>query len=186
MLTKKEQTIALQLARETMAAFLENRSPKIRTSIPKGLMEKKGVFVTLTENGKLRGCIGNLENWQTVWEGIQENSLSASFNDPRFPPITKKELSGIRIEISVLSLPKPLEFHSPEELLQKLVPFEHGVILEKNGQRATFLPSVWEELSEKEQFLSHLCMKAGLEPTSWQDQKTKIWIYHAERFEEKQ
>lgn len=185
MLSSNEQQTALKLARETIAAFLENRSPRIETSIPKGLLEKKGVFVTLTQKGKLRGCIGNLENWQTVWEGIQENALSAAFNDPRFLPLSKKELPETKIEISILSLPKPLEFGSSQELLQKLVPNRHGIILENNGRRATFLPSVWEELPEKEKFLSHLCMKAGLEPTAWQGKKTKIWVYTAFCFEEK-
>ncbi len=185
MLTEREQKIALKLARETIQAFLENRAPKIPGQIPKGLLQKKGVFVTLLENGKLRGCIGNLENWQTVWEGIQENALSAAFNDSRFLPLSKKEFSETKIEISVLSMPNALEFHSPNELLQKLKQKEHGVILENNGQRATFLPSVWEELPEKETFLSHLCMKAGLEPSAWQSKQTKIWFYTAFRFEEK-
>ncbi len=185
MLSEREQEIALKLARETIEAFLENRAPKIPVQIPKGLLQKKGVFVTLTHNGKLRGCIGNLENWQTVWEGIQENSLSAAFNDSRFLPLSKKEFAETKIEISILSMPKPLEFDSTKELLEKLVPNEHGIILENNGRHATFLPSVWEELPEKEAFLSHLCMKAGLNPREWQSKQTKIWVYTAFRLEEK-
>lgn len=185
MLNPFEQQTALKLARETIQAFLENRAPKIGNQIPKGLLEKKGVFVTLYKNGELRGCIGNLETWQTVWEGIQENALNAGFNDPRFAPLSKKELPETKIEISVLSLPKALEFHSPQELLQKLHPNEHGVILENNGQRATFLPLVWKQLPEKEKFLSHLCMKAGLDSSDWQDSNTKIWVYTAQCFEEK-
>lgn len=185
MLSNNEQQIALKLARETILAFLENRAPKIPVQIPKGLLQKKAVFVTLTQKEKLRGQGENLENWQTIWEEIQENALSAAFNDSRFLPLSKKELLETKIEISILSMPKPLEYDSPQELLQKLVPNEHGIILENNGRRATFLPLVWKELPEKETFLSHLCMKAGLSPSDWQSKQTKIWFYTAFRFEEK-
>lgn len=183
---RPNQQLLLQIARKSIAAFLDNEEPKLSEKIPDEFHEKKGVFVTLTENGKLRGCIGSLEPHQTVLEGVQENAINAAINDPRFMPVIKKELPSIKIEISVLSIPEPLESDSPSELLEKLVSHVHGVILSQHRRSATFLPSVWEELPDKQQFLSPLCMKAGLEPSAWQDKETKIKVYTTQSFEEEQ
>ncbi|MBU0636394.1 AmmeMemoRadiSam system protein A [Candidatus Micrarchaeota archaeon] len=184
MLSEKEKKLVLKTCKETILSFLENRSPKLEIKVPAILLEKRGVFVTLSIKGKLRGCIGNLEPTASVWEGIQEYSLAAAFNDPRFSPLSKKEFAETKIEVSILSKPVPLEFDSPKELLKKIEQNVHGVILQNGFAKATFLPSVWEEISDKQEFLSHLCMKAGLDPSAWQDSQTLIWVYSAEKVTE--
>ncbi len=146
---------------------------------------KKGVFVTLEKAGQLRGCIGHIVPILPVIEGIRENAINAAFRDPRFPPLSKTEYPLISVEISILTEPKPLYFKDPEELLIKLKPKIHGVILKKRGYQSTFLPQVWEQLPDKKQFLSHLAMKAGLPPNAWMDPDVEVFTYEVQKFEEK-
>ncbi len=128
------------------------------------LNEVRACFITLTLNGKLRGCIGSLLAHRTLLEDILHNAKSAAFADLRFDRLTKKEFEKIKIEISILSVPSALEYSDFNDLEKKIVPNVHGVILELNGKKATFLPQVWEQLPTFNEFMVHLCKKAGLEP----------------------
>lgn len=126
-------------------------------------------FVTLEINGSLRGCIGSLEAYRPLVIDVAENAYAAAFLDPRFSSLNKDEYSHLTKHISILSKPIQMHFSSEEELLNQIQPNIDGLILTEQGHRGTFLPSVWESLSDKYEFLRHLKMKAGLAPDYWSD-----------------
>ena len=172
----------LQLARESIKAKLEGKEIKIPEKIKKQYSKKQACFVTLTILGELRGCIGSLLPRQELWKDIIENAINAAFNDPRFPQLTKAELSKVKIEISILTIPKKLEYKTPEDLLKKIK--NKGVIIKQGWNQATYLPQVWDELSQPEQFISSLCMKAGLSPNTWKQEKLQVQVYDVEKIED--
>ena len=138
-------------------------------------------FVTLQRHGQLRGCIGSLEAHQPLVADVAQNAFSAAFRDPRFPPLDQRELEGLSLEISVLSIPETLVFSSEQDLLRQLRPGIDGLILEDRGQRGTFLPSVWGSLPEPADFLRQLKRKAGLPGDYWSE-SLRIWRYTTEKF----
>lgn len=129
-------------------------------------------FVTLEKNGQLRGCIGSLTPTRRLADDVVENALAAAFSDPRFPPLTARELGEVDVEVSLLSKPKPLMFdgvapRTESDVARALTPGRDGVILKFGEQRATFLPQVWDQLPNPEEFLSNLKVKAGLPADFW-------------------
>lgn len=131
------------------------------------LNEPGAVFVTLSQNGVLRGCIGSLEAHRPLIEDVQANACAAAFRDPRFPPLTLDEWPATQVEVSLISPSQPITFSDEADALSQLRPGVDGIILEQNGHRATFLPQVWEQLPEPAEFLAHLKRKAGLSPDFW-------------------
>lgn len=182
----KQQKYLLSIARRSIQHKLD--AGEIfqieEANINSALKEKRAVFVTLTLTGDLRGCIGHLAASQPLYLDVIENALGAAFSDPRFSPLTAEELTQVKIEISVLALPKELDYKNSADLLAKLKPNEDGVILSNELNSATYLPQVWEQILGKEDFLSSLCLKAGLLADSWQNGKLKIQTYTVESFEE--
>lgn len=148
------------------------------------LKEKQGTFVTLKIKGQLRGCMGNLTSSDTIVEGIKRNAITAALHDPRFAPLSPEELVATDIEISVLSMPQSLAYEDGHDLVAKLRPGVDGVIIKKGLAGATFLPQVWEQLPRPEDFLAHLCHKAGLPMNAWQDGELEVSIYQAQYFHE--
>jgi AmmeMemoRadiSam system protein B/AmmeMemoRadiSam system protein A len=148
------------------------------------LQARCGTFVTLKLKGELRGCIGNLNATEALAEGVRRNAVSAAFHDPRFAPLSESELDQVQIEVSVLTEPKPLAFADADDLLRKLRPKVDGVIIRKGPASATFLPQVWEQLSRPEDFLSHLCLKAGLPRDEWRRGRLEVSTYQVQYFEE--
>lgn len=142
-------------------------------------MDKRATFVTLEIGGQLRGCIGMLEAHRPLANDVAENAFSAAFRDPRFPPLSDVEFDDLEISISVLSPPEEMSFSSEKDLLDQIRPGIDGLILEEGFRKGTFLPSVWEQLSEKEAFLEHLKQKAGLPPGYWSD-TLRVFRYTAE------
>ncbi len=132
------------------------------------LANEGAVFVTLNQNGALRGCIGSLVAHRSLLEDIIHNAKAAAFDDPRFFPLSKSEFENIDLELSLLSAPKIVEYEDIEDLKSKIEIGVDGIILKKGYNQATFLPQVWEELSSFEQFFAHLCKKAGLNPNCLQ------------------
>jgi AmmeMemoRadiSam system protein A len=147
------------------------------------LAHEGATFITLTKNGQLRGCIGSLVAHRSLAADLLENSISAATRDNRFPVVTIEELAGLRVEVSRLTPAEPLLFRDGEDLLTCLKPGIHGVILEKDGHRSTFLPQVWEQLPNPVQFLEHLCQKAGLQGDCWKN-NPKISTYTVEKTKE--
>ncbi len=181
-----DRTFLLKLARKVIEQNSKNDiipSKEIDQLSPV-LKEKRGCFVTLTKNHNLRGCIGYILPIAPLYKAVIDNAYSAAFSDPRFPPVSKDEANNLHLEISVLSVPEKLDYNGKEDLLKKLIPLKDGVIIKKGFNSATFLPQVWEQLPKKEDFLGHLCLKAGLSPNEWEKGTLEIEIYHAEVFEE--
>jgi len=184
--------LLLAMARNTIAAGVSGDVPAPMCNEPSPaseaearLLDKKmGVFVTLHHRGELRGCIGTLKPVSSLAKEVVENARHAAFHDPRFPPLTQKEFSEITMDISVLTSPSAMDYTGPEDLKKKLKPGIHGVILEKNGAKATFLPQVWDQLPEPDIFLEHLCRKAGLSSHAWKDSDIVIQTYTAHSFKE--
>jgi AmmeMemoRadiSam system protein B/AmmeMemoRadiSam system protein A len=181
-----ERRFLLDLARQTLTRVTAGRGLPDTTSdgVPVSCRASKGCFVTLTKSGDLRGCIGNILPAGPLHQSVMENARSAALHDPRFPPVTADEAAKLHIEISVLTVPEPLAFSSPDDLLAKLQPHRDGVLLKIGERTATFLPQVWEQLPDKTEFLSHLAAKAGCAPSAWRGKDVSVSIYHAEAFEE--
>ena len=184
-LTEPEQRALLSLARSVIAAQLLKGTEVSRPVVTSGhLLAECGCFVTLKIGENLRGCIGHIEATRPLVDCVEENAINAAFKDPRFPPLKAAELPSTNIEISVLSVPQSLHYRDADDLLEKLVPGTHGVIITKNWHSATFLPQVWDQLPDKRAFLQQLCLKAGLEKNGWKDKDLSIRIYTVEHFSE--
>jgi hypothetical protein len=184
----QEKKFLLDLARATLAHVATNpdwSGPEVSAKdVPPKLAETKACFVTLTENGALRGCVGHIVPQEPLYRAVVDNAQNAATRDWRFPPVQSDEVGKIKIEISVLTEPQPLRFNSPEDLLGKLQPYEDGVVLKIGARGATFLPQVWEQIPDKVEFLNRLAEKAGCEPSAWRGGDTSISIYHVEAFNE--
>ena len=177
--TKK---ILLTLARQSLEASVKGENLPTPQNIPEFAKENRGCFVTLTIHGELRGCIGYIEPIKPLYLAVMENSKNAALSDPRFPQVSPGELSSIKVEVSVLTKPTPLDHTSPEDLLQKLVPNVDGVILEQGPYHSTFLPQVWGQIPDKVQFLESLSLKGGMPRDGWKTAQVKR--YRAEHFSE--
>lgn len=148
---------------------------------PEELQQDYATFVTLHKNGNLRGCIGTLESYQPLINDIAEHAFAAAFSDPRFPQLSQDEFEQLDIEISVLGKPEIINFESEEDLINQIRPDIDGLIIEYGYNRGTFLPSVWEQIPDKKEFLNHLKMKAGLS-AQWWDNAAKISRYETFSF----
>lgn len=158
-------TILLPIARSSIANAL-GQPLAAREDAP-WLREHGATFVTLTQNGGLRGCIGTLEAHRPLVEDVKANALAAAFRDPRFPPLQAPELAYTRVELSLLSPAEVMRFESEQDALAQLRPEVDGVIFEYGYYRSTFLPQVWEQLPDPEAFLAQLKRKAGLAASFW-------------------
>jgi len=185
-LTAEHGRLLLRLARETIIEKLTGagKGKANAGNMDQALLARGGTFVTLKIDGQLRGCIGNLEPVSSIYEGIRSNALNAAFHDYRFSALTEAELARVHIEISILTRPQPLTYSDSADLVGRLRPGVDGVILRLGRYSATFLPQVWEQLPRAEEFLAHLCQKAGLSPRAWLDSHPEVAIYQVQSFEE--
>jgi AmmeMemoRadiSam system protein A len=133
------------------------------------LHDRGACFVTLTQQGDLRGCIGTLEARRSLLADVRANAIAAAFHDPRFPPLVERELNRTEIEVSLLSPMHALSFSSEAEALAQLRPEVDGVVFEFGARRSTFLPQVWEHLPTPDAFMAHLKRKAGLPGEFWSE-----------------
>lgn len=165
-LNKEHQQRLLDLAKSSIQHGLQTGRPiKVNLAdFPAELTEHRATFVTLHKHHQLRGCIGMLEAVRPLAEDIAENAFLAAFKDPRFPPLACDEFGELEIHLSLLTTAEPVSFTSEKDLVAQLQPGVDGLILEEGRRRGTFLPSVWEQLPQPEQFLRHLKQKAGLAP----------------------
>lgn len=187
-LTTAERAYLLHLARQTIQRVVRGMSPPEPgpEEVPESLAAPRGCFVTLSREGQLRGCIGSIFPEEPLYLAVISRATAAALYDRRFPPVRPDELERIKIEVSVLSLPRRLEYGSAEQLLAQLRPGIDGVVLRVGRQQATYLPQVWEQLADKEQFLNHLAEKAGLQPSAWRSQQARVLVYQVEAFEEEE
>lgn len=175
----------LTLAREAIAGRLGARTEAgaaaaAQADIPAA---DGASFVTLTQDGRLRGCIGTLEASRPLHRDVTENALAAAFRDPRFAPLRRDEWPSTRVEVSLLSRPEPLVVASEAAACAALRPGIDGVIFNCGGRRATFLPQVWESLASPAEFLAHLKEKAGY-PASFWNQDVRLSRYTVDKWRE--
>ncbi len=173
-LSDQEQLQLIDIAKFSIIHGLDYDKPCLPNSqdIPLALNLKQASFVTLLVKQQLRGCIGHLDAIQPLAVDVAQNAYYAAFKDTRFTPLTKKEWPKIEIHLSILSLPKIIKFSSEQNLIEQLVPYQDGLILEDQNMRATFLPSVWKNLPEPDLFLQQLKLKAGFQRDYWSDTAT--------------
>jgi AmmeMemoRadiSam system protein B/AmmeMemoRadiSam system protein A len=189
-LSEDQGQVLVKLARRTITEKLGKNVPVSESEAVDSALSAEcyqfhcGTFVTLKINGQLRGCIGNLTAKEPVIEGVRQNAVNAAYHDPRFSPLAAKELDRLDIEVSILSEPRPLEYSDGQDLIHKLRVNVDGVIIRKGYAGATFLPQVWEQLPKPEDFLSHLCLKAGLPSNTWRNTKLEVLTYQVQYFEE--
>ncbi len=131
------------------------------------LAEPGACFVTLSQHGQLRGCIGSLEAHRPLLDDVKSNAVAAALYDTRFMPMKAKELNITRIEISLLSVAQEMKFSDEADALAQLRPNVDGVIFEFGRYRSTFLPQVWEQLPDPQLFMAQLKRKAGLPSDFW-------------------
>jgi len=185
MLDQHEGDCAVRLARQAIARALAGDAGA-PPPLPDSFREKRGVFVTLTESGELRGCIGIPYPVKPLDEAIREAAVSAATGDPRFPPLGRGELSRIRVEVTVLTPPEPLTC-PPEDRPHHITPGRHGLIVSGPMGAGLLLPQVAEEYGwDAREFLDHTCMKAGMRPGCWEDGRVEVSIFEGEIFGEAQ
>jgi AmmeMemoRadiSam system protein A len=171
----------LEVARRSIAHGLVHHEawlPKPDAE-PSDLRHPRATFVTLHLRGRLRGCIGTLDAHQSLVEDVAANAYAAAFEDPRFPAVTMEEVDALELHISVLTPPVPFPCRDEADLLAQLKPGRDGLILRDGTHRATFLPAVWDDLPDPQQFLTHLKRKAGLPADYWSG-TIRFWRYEAE------
>lgn len=179
LLSQDEQRYLLNLARDTIEAALKgskNSRPKVPP--PKSLLKKRGAFVTLKVDDKLRGCIGYPLPYKPLTETITEMALAAATHDYRFLPIQADELGRMKIEISVLTVPRQIQETGEIEVGR------HGLVISKGSSKGLLLPQVPAEYGwDRETFLRHCCLKAGLDEGEWK-KGAKIEVFEAQVFSE--
>jgi AmmeMemoRadiSam system protein A len=181
MLDTDKGIILLRLARAAIAAelgFVSHDYPR------SDWLEQPGAtFVTLTLDGRLRGCIGSLEAHRPLIDDVRHNAVAAAFRDPRFMPLSETEFADTVIEVSLLSAPEAISFSSEADALGQLQRGRDGVILEYGRHRATYLPQVWAHLPDPKSFLEELKVKAGLPEDFWSDD-IRLSRYSVQKFSE--
>ena len=189
-LSLEEGEFLVRLARNVVKEYLATgRTVKAPASTPEKLFECCGVFVTINrlDNGekKLRGCIGYPYATSPLVEAVIDSAVNAATRDPRFIPLSSRELEGVVFEVSVLTPPEIVQVENPKEYLGKIRVGEDGLIVEKGGFKGLLLPQVpveWEWCEEE--FLCQCCVKAGLSPDSWLTKGAEIYKFQAIVFEE--
>ena len=189
-LSPEQGQLLVKLVRQTLAKQFAKKIPQDDIDALDAALNDScfqaacGTFVTLTLYGQLRGCIGSLTSDEPIRIGVSRNAINAAFHDPRFSPLDAADFEKVEIEVSILSEPQALNYSDSADLLKKLRPSVDGVILRKDNASATFLPQVWTQLPQAHDFLSHLCVKAGISADAWQTSKLDISTYQVQHFHE--
>jgi uncharacterized protein (TIGR00296 family) len=188
LLTDDEGRAALELAHRAVKKYLTSGTVIKPEDLPPIFSENRGVFVTLNnrkgDQKDLRGCIGRPYPVMPLGEAIIISAINAATEDPRFRPVTLKELENIDIEVTVLTMPHQLEGR-PEDLPKKIEVGRHGLIVQKGPYSGLLLPQVAVEYDfDAEIFLGQTCMKAGLLPDSWLESDTKVYAFEGQIFQD--
>src|SRR3989338_1257107 len=159
--------ILLPIARAAISRVLD--VPHTADETAPWLAEHGACFVTLTQNGELRGCIGTLQAHRPLLADVKSNAVSAAMHDPRFMPLSAEELDITTVEISLLSPTTAMDVRDEADALAQMRPNVDGILFEYGRYRSTFLPQVWEQLPQPRQFMAHLRRKAGLPDDFWEE-----------------
>lgn len=171
----------VEIAREEVSARLRGTERRERSS--GWLDEERATFVTITQGGTLRGCIGSIEPSRSLEEDVRSNAWAAAVNDPRFPPLSSEDLDEVDFEVSVLTPMEPLEVESEEELLERIRPGIDGLYIRDGHRAATFLPQVWKSIEDPREFLEHLKAKARLPVDHWSS-SMEVFTYQVDKYQE--
>lgn len=183
-LNKEEKKRLLEIARRSIDEYVTKGSVPSFTVTEKNLQGKQGAFVTINKKGQLRGCIGSFVSEKSLHQTVQDMAIAAATQDPRFPTLSRKELKDIELEISVLS---PLWEIKDTNEINEIEVGEHGIYITKGLYRGVLLPQVATEQGwDRETFLEHTCLKAGLPAEAWKEGDLKIEIFSAQVFGEKE
>jgi AmmeMemoRadiSam system protein B/AmmeMemoRadiSam system protein A len=181
-LKKYYSNLIIEIAKKSILSNFEEVSFK---HMPPSVFNQFGAcFVTLEKNERLRGCIGSILAHRPLIEDLIENAKSAAFSDPRFNPVNFDEIKELSIAISLLSQPEKMHFSDEESLLKQIQPYKDGIIIKERHNQAVYLPSVWEELNDKKEFLNSLKIKAGL-PPDYFSKTFEAYRFRCEYIEEK-
>jgi uncharacterized protein (TIGR00296 family) len=186
-LSLNEGTYLVKLARKTIEVYLSGKMPAPPDDAPEKLRRKQGVFVTLYTypERELRGCIGIPLPEYPLIEATMRAAIASATEDPRFPPVSLEEMSSIIVEVSALTPPEEIKFTDPKELPNMIKIGEDGLIIEAGIYSGLLLPQVPVEYGwSPEEYLMHLCIKAGLAPTYWLTGKMRLYRFSAQVFEE--
>ena len=173
--------VLLPIARATIARQL-GRSHTVPEDAD-WLRAPGACFITLKQGDRLRGCIGSLKAHRPLLDDIKANALAAAFRDPRFKPLAADELDRTTVEVSLLSPLEPISFQNEQDALAQLRPGIDGLVFEYGHHHSTFLPQVWEDLPDRQEFMVHLKQKAGLPPDFW-DPQVKLARYTVSKWKE--
>ncbi len=176
-LSDEDKKMLLEYARSTIACRLQGKPLPSMSSASGAAQEKRGAFVSLKKQGRLRGCIGYIEARKPLAQAVSDMALAAAFKDPRFPPLKREELADLDIEISVLTPLKKIKD------INDIKVGRDGLYVVRGFQSGLLLPQVateyrWDRLT----FLKETCYKAGLPADAWKDEKTEIYTFSAEVF----
>jgi AmmeMemoRadiSam system protein A len=180
-MTAGQGDILLPIARAAISMALN--VPRTADESAPWLGDHGACFVTLTQQGELRGCIGTLEAHRPLLDDLKGNAMSAAFRDPRFAPLQVDELNDTRVEVSLLSSPQAMTYRDEADALDQLRPGRDGLIFQYGRYRSTFLPQVWEQLPQPHVFMAHLKHKAGLSPHFWAE-GVRLSRYSVEKWKE--
>ena len=182
MYSEKQKETLLKIAREAINSTLKGGRSALIPDIDNTLKMKRAAFVTLTIKGQLRGCIGYIKPYKPLFQTIDSLAKAAAFEDPRFPPLSEKEISDLKIEISVLSEMELI----PIQELERITIGKHGLYIVCRDDTGLLLPQVAVENNwDVQQFLHHVCLKAGLPPDVYTRCDCELYIFSAEIFSEK-
>ncbi len=180
-LGKSQRLFLLKIAREAIRSELEGEALALPQVSDPALLEYRGAFVTLHIRGRLRGCIGVFEARKPLYEIVADMAVSAAFKDPRFRPLTPAEFPEIEIEISALTPLRPIKD------VEEIQVGRHGIYIIHGPYRGVLLPQVATEHGwDRATFLDQTCMKAGLYPGCWKHPETRIYVFSAEIFSERE
>lgn len=180
-------SVYVHIARSAIRSRLEGKRLDKTSFISASplLSDNGAAFVTLTLHGRLRGCIGSLIAYRPLVDDLIANAEAAAFRDPRFPPLSEAEFDEVEVEVSLLTPPRALLYRDAEDLKTMVRPNTDGVILRYGNHQATFLPQVWDELSDFETFFAHLGLKAGIgsDPLFYHPD---VHVYQVQKYSEKE
>ncbi len=186
----EEGRAAVELARATLDSHVSGKKISLKSWSTGTFAEHRGVFVTInlatSDPEKLRGCIGFPYPVKPLGRAIQEATVAAASEDPRFPPVAVGELGSVVLEVSILTPPEVIDVPSPQDLAARVRIGTDGLIVSRFGLSGLLLPQVATEYSmDSTEFLSQTCMKAGLPPDSWLEKETEVRAFQAEIFAER-
>ena len=173
-------------ARRTVESYLTyGKVPKQSPEFRNRYSAKSGVFVTITQDDSLRGCIGYPDPHQSLCEALSNAAIAAATRDPRFEPLTREDISRVSFEVTVLEPPRMVEGATPEDIIRNITPGRDGLIVRGRGYSGLLLPQVADEYGwSAEEFLENVCRKAGLGPEAWRLPDIKIWKFGGTVFAE--